>query len=437
MSKIYASAAGEESFNQRLHEICFKTNLDYDDLLLPFDIKALIAHGEMLGECQLISSEDSILIVNTLKEMLKSAESGEFRMSEEWEDCHSLIEAELIERCGVAGKRLYMARSRNDQVVSATRLYGRQRVATIFTQVKEFMGVLLGFSQKHEMIPMAGYTHTQRAMPASVGMWASSFLEILLNQQQTIEAAFALNDVNVLGSAAGFGTAFEIDRDLVTEKLGLGRTQVNSMSCQLSRGQVECQTLQAFWGVMFVINRLANDMVWMTSAEFDFLDVGKSCTTGSSIMPNKRNLDPCEIIRGRYHIFTGYLAQAQSVVSNLFSGYNSDFQESKPVFMEGLELISTSIEAMSIVLSNTGIKEESLQAAFSADIFATDEVNRYVGEGKTFRDAYRDVKANLGAVKVEDPLENIQGKKHLGATGNLGLEVLSARLQDWQSLYEK
>lgn len=431
MSKIWASGKDEEAFNQRLHEICFKTNLDYDNLLMPFDIEALIAHGEMLGECDLISTEDSQKIVEVLQVMLVESQVGKLVMTPEWEDCHSLIESELIKRAGEAGKRLYMARSRNDQVVSATRLFGRKKVATIMSHLKNFMNTLLEFSKAFEMVPMPGYTHTQRAMPASVGMWASSFLEILLNQKESLEAAYSLNDVNVLGSAAGFGTAFKIDRDSVTRKLGLGKTQINSMSCQLSRGQVECQTLQAFWGVMFVINRMANDMVWMTSAEFDFLDVGKSVTTGSSIMPNKRNLDPCEILRGRFHIFNGHITQAQSVISNLFSGYNSDYQESKPVFMEGLELIQTSIEAMNIVITNTSIKEDKLKAAFSPDIFATDVVNRYVLEGKTFRDAYQEIKRNLDSVDTEDPQENINGKTHLGATGNLGLDVLEKRLKEW------
>ena len=433
MSKIWASGKDEVSFNSRLHEICFKTNLDYDNLLMPFDIEALIAHGEMLGECKLIDMEDSKTIVKHLKDMLQESKDGSLAMTPEWEDCHSLIEAVLIERAGEAGKRLYMARSRNDQVVSATRLYGRQKIETIKSQLVKFMSTLLEFSEQFEFSPMPGYTHTQRAMPASVGMWASSFLEILLNQKSTIDAAFQLNDVNVLGSAAGFGTGFDIDRDLVTKKLGLGRTQINSMSCQLSRGQVECQTLQSFWGVMFVINRLANDMVWMTSAEFDFLDVSKAITTGSSIMPNKKNLDPCEIIRARYHIFSGYITQAQSVISNLFSGYNSDYQESKPVFMEGLDLISTSLEAMTIVISNTGIKEDKIAAAFSSDVFATDEVNRYVMKGMTFRDAYREVKSNLDKVGLENALDNIKEKKHLGATGNLGLDRLAARLKEWQA----
>lgn len=432
MSTIYSTGQGEVSFNRRLHEICFSTNISYDDLLLPFDIEALIAHGEMLGECSLITEKDSRLVVTELKNMLAETRSGELAMSGDWEDCHSLIEAELIARCGNAGKRLYMGRSRNDQVISALRLYGRNKIISIVSQLRKFMASLLAFSKANEMVPMVGYTHTQRAMPASVGMWGSSFLEILLNQKETIEAAYSLNDVNVLGSAAGFGTAFAIDRDSVTEKLGLGRTQINSMSCQLSRGQVECQTLQAFWGVMLVLNRLANDIVWMTSSEFDFLTLDKQCTTGSSIMPNKRNVDPCEIIRGRYHVFCGYLNQAQGVVSNLFSGYNSDYQESKPVFFEGLELISTSLEVMDIIVSNMQVNTEKLNEAFSSDVFATDVVNRAVMDGETFRDAYRKVKSQLEQVKTENQQENIENKKHLGATGNLGLDVLEKRLANWQ-----
>ena len=428
---IWSTSANEDGFNSRLHQICFKTNLDYDNRLLPWDITALISHGRMLEKVGLISASDSKAILENLEIMKEEAANGTLVMTPEWEDCHSLIEAELIKRAGDAGKQLYMARSRNDQVVSATRLFGKAKLQEIKAKIVDFMEELLTLSQKYETTPMPGYTHTQRAMPSSVGLWASSFLEILLNQKEMIDAAIALNDVNVLGSAAGYGTAFPIDRDFVTQDLGLGKTQVNSLSCQLSRGQVECQSLQALWGTMFVINRLANDMVWMTSAEFDFLDVAKSCTTGSSIMPNKKNLDPCEIIRSRYHLFTGHIAQAQGVISNLFSGYNSDYQESKGVFMEGLTLVENSLEAMGIIIANTGIKEENMKACFDTDIYATDLVNRQVMEGKTFRDAYIEVKKSLVSVELEDPQENIDGKTHLGAPGNPGLNVLAERLKNF------
>ena len=428
---IWSTSANEDGFNSRLHQICFKTNLDYDNQLLPWDITALISHGRMLEKVGLISASDAKAILENLEIMKEEAAKGTLVMTPEWEDCHSLIESELIERAGDAGKQLYMARSRNDQVVSATRLFGKAKLLEIKTKLVDFMEELLTLSQKYETTPMPGYTHTQRAMPSSVGLWASSFLEILLNQKEMIDAAVTLNDVNVLGSAAGYGTAFPIDRDFVTKDLGLGKTQVNSLSCQLSRGQVECQTLQALWGTMFVINRLANDMAWMTSAEFDFLDVAKSCTTGSSIMPNKKNLDPCEIIRSRYHLYTGHIAQAQGVISNLFSGYNSDYQESKGVFMEGLSLVENSLEAMGIIIANTGIKKDKMLACFDTDIYATDLVNRQVMEGKTFRDAYIEVKKSLDSVELEDPQENINGKTHLGAPGNPGLEVLAERLKNF------
>ena len=428
---IWSTSANDEGFNSRLHEICFKTNLDYDNKLLPWDIIALISHGRMLAKCELISASDAELIETHLQGMKQEALDGTLKMLPEIEDCHSLIEDELIKRAGDAGKQLYMARSRNDQVVSATRLFGKDKLIKIKQTLKSFIEEILNFASKYETTPMPGYTHTQRAMPSSIGLWASSFAEILINQKETIDAAISLNDVNVLGSAAGYGTDFPIDREFVTKDLGLARTQVNSLSCQLSRGQVECQTLQSLWGTMFVINRLANDMVWMTSAEFDFLDVGKSCTTGSSIMPNKKNLDPCEIIRSRYHLFTGQISQAQGVISNLFSGYNSDYQETKGVFMEGLTLVEESLEAMGIVISNTDIKEERLLSFFSKDIYATDLVNRQVLEGKTFRDAYIEVKKSLDTVELEDPYENVKRKTHLGAPGNPGVDILKERLNNF------
>ena len=423
------STSNDEGFNERLHEICFKTNLDYDDLLLPYDLKALIAHGRMLVKQELISGREGEVILENLQEMHEECEKGLFKMSEEWEDCHSLIEAELIRRAGDAGKRLYMARSRNDQVVCATRLYTKEALKNIKSQLKDLMSQLLSKAKQYEFAPMPGYTHTQRAMPSSAGMWLSSYLEILLNQQACLKAAIYLNDVNTLGSAAGYGTGFPVDREMVTTELGLAKTQINSLSCQLSRGQVECQTLQNLWGIMFVINRLANDMVWLSSAEFDFLKIHKSCTTGSSIMPNKQNLDPCEIIRGRYHIFTGYINQLQGTISNLFYGYNSDYQETKAPLMEGLKLVREAIEVMTIIVANTDFQEDQMLAKFDSDIFSTDEVNRQVLVGKTFRDAYQEVKKQLDEVKTEDALQNIKSKTHLGATGNLGLSQLSQQLE--------
>lgn len=428
---IWSTGTEDATFNQRLHEICFKTNIDYDSDLLCFDIESLIAHGEMLAHVGLITIDDGKKIVDELKVLKADSASGSFCMTVEWEDCHSMIESELIARIGDIGKKLYVARSRNDQIINAIRLYAKDRLQKIRIKLLEFMKNLLSFSSENEFVPMPGYTHTQRAMPSSIGMWGSSFLEILLNQKDFIDAAISLNDMNVMGSAAGFGTGFDIDRDFVTAKLGMSKTQVNSLSCQLSRGQVECQTLQSLWGVMFVINRLANDMVWMTSAEFDFLDIHKSCTTGSSIMPNKKNLDPCEIIRARYHLFCGNISQIQGMVSNLFSGYNSDFQETKPVFMDALNNVLNCIEVMNIMISNTNVKQEKLMNAFSADIYATEQVNDLVAEGESFRDAYIKVKKSLNSVNTRNPIDNIKNKKHIGSTGNLGLEIHKERLNLW------
>ena len=431
---IWSANPGADKFNARLHEICFKTNLDYDNALLPYDIVGLKAHGRMLAQCGLIPNDDGAKIDGELAHMLEEARAGQLKMSPEWEDCHSLIESTLIERIGDAGKRLYMARSRNDQVVSATRLYTLDRLAGVEELYLALCQELLEFARRHATVPMPGYTHTQRAMPATAGMWAAAYLEILLAQAPILRNARSLSSVNALGSAAGYGTAFPIDRDAVTRELGVERTLVVSLAAQISRGQVEAQTLHALWGIMLVINRISTDLVWLTSAEFDFFDVAKSCTTGSSIMPNKKNLDPCEILRARYHVFCGYQRQVEGAISSLLYGYNSDYQETKGPFLEGMRLCAESIEAIGIVLAHTTPKEAKMRAALSPDIFATDLTNRYVMQGATFRDAYIQVKKALESVEAEDPATNIRSKTHLGAPGNIGVEVLAKRLDEAKKL---
>lgn len=431
MNKIWAVGNNFNEISQRVHQLCFDTNLKYDNLLLPYDIKGLIAHCTMLQSAHYITEDECRSINQTLQEMKEDVYTGVLTMTPEWEDCHSLIEAELIKRVGPIGKKLYMARSRNDQIVSALRLYTAKKIESINTRLKELMYNILHFAKENRDVPMAGYTHTQRAMPSSVGLWITSYLEILLDQKNSINTAVNLNSVNTLGTAAGYGTSFNIEREIITRELGLERTLINSLSCQLSRGQVECQTLQSYWGVMFTLNRLANDLVLFTSSEFNFFTVGESCTTGSSIMPNKKNLDPCEIVRARYHKYSGYIDQIKGMISNLISGYNSDFQETKPLFIDGLDLIENCIEIITIVISQLKTNKDGLLQALTPEIYATDLVNNAVKSGKSFRESYQEVKKSLDSVSSMDPYKNIEEKRHLGAIGNIGLELFEQRLNDF------
>ena len=425
------SADNENTFDENLHRLCFASNLEFDDTLLIFDLRSLQAHAKMLLAGNYLSQEDFNSLHQELSKLVEQAHNGEFKMQEEYEDCHSLIESHLIQALPECGKKLYMARSRNDQVIQALRLFGVDKLKTIKQKVKGFANKLYDFAQKYENIPMVGYTHTQRAMPSSVGLWTTSYLETILKQKNFIESAIELNSVGVLGSAAGYGTSFNIDREIIVKELDLKQLQLNSLSCQFSRGQVECQSLQSLWAIMLVLNRWANDLVWLTSQEFNFITTNKKCTTGSSIMPNKKNLDPAEILRAKYHIFTSYINQLQSMISNLFFGYNSDYQETKAAFINGLKLAEDCLDIASLIITNIGVNEQAMLKAFDSGVFSTDLVNDKVKNGELFRDAYRSVKKQLDKVPEFNVQENINSKTHLGSTGNLGLDIYKKILKNW------
>ena len=431
MGKIWESN-NKSQFNEQLHSLCFQTNLEFDQKLIPYDLKALKAHCSMIFNAQYLIHNEKNLLNKCLQELMNEYQEGKFKITEKDEDCHSLIEEKLIERCGNTGKKLYMARSRNDQIVQALRLYALDELKKIEQKTLSFAKELLDFSKKYEKIPMPGYTHTQRAMPSSIGLWISSYLEVLLEQKSMIQESFNKNSVAVLGTAAGYGTSFDVQRKIIQKELNLKRTQVNSMACQLSRGQVECQTLQSLWGIMFVLNRLSNDLIWLSSQEFSFIKPNEVCVTGSSIMPQKKNLDPCEIVRGKYHLFNGYINQIQGIISNLFLGYHSDYQETKAPFINGLSLVYNCLKILIIVIKNVEIDEEATNKAISPELFSTDLVNQKVKEGMSFKDAYHEVKNNLNKLPNINPKENLEEKTMLGSSGNLGLEFLEKILISWE-----
>ena len=422
-------------FNKRLHQLCFQANFDFDQILIPYDLKSLIAHSSMLFEAGYLNKSEKSLLEKELNKLLSDYQEEKFAMTKDYEDCHSLIEEVLIKNSGELGKKLYMARSRNDQIIQALRLYSLDKLRAIEGFCLSFAKELLKLSKRYEFIPMPGYTHTQRAMPSSLALWISSYLESLLQERGLLREAYKKNSLAVLGTAAGYGTCFKIDRKVIQKELGLKKMQVNSLACQLGRGQIECQTLQSLWGVSFILNRFAHDLVWLNSQEFSFVKVDESCTTGSSIMPQKKNLDPCEIVRAKHHLFCGYINQINGVISNLFLGYHSDYQENKEAFIKGLNTVELCLEIMVIVAQNIGINKEAIEKAFSSDLFATDLVNRKVKEGMSFRNAYREVKKNLHKVSSVDPVKNLKEKTMLGSTGNLGLELFEKELDDWEKSF--
>lgn len=409
----------------KLHPMVEKYTVgnDYelDMRLVPFDIEASIAHAKMLAQMGILTGEELSQLIFSLNEILDLHAKGEFIIKQSDEDCHTAIENYLVEKLGPLGKKIHTGRSRNDQVLVATRLYTRKKLKQISKELVNLQKIFLEKARTYEFIPMPGYTHTRRAMPSSIGHWAAAYLEELINNHMILETAYRLNDQNPLGAAAGFGVNLPTDRDYTTKLLGFGKTQVNSLYAVNSRGSTESYILSVCTQIMMTLGRLANEMIWFTTPEFDFFNLPIEFTTGSSIMPQKRNPDIFEIVRSNVNVIVGLQTQVKDICKNLISGYNRDTQLSKEPLIKGLGITRRSLEVLSLVMQHITPKTDKLMNSFTPELFAVHQANRYVKEGMPFRDAYQTVKENIDSLQVGDPVAAIKEVTSLGGPGNLAL----------------
>lgn len=420
MAKIWQSAS------TTLHPLVEKYTVgnDYilDRSLLPFDVEASKAHAQALMKAKIITAAELKKLVTGLNEILKLHEQGKFEIKPSDEDCHTAIEGYLIAKYGDMGKKIHTCRSRNDQVLVATRLYTRKKLKQISAELIKLERVFLKFAKKHQFVPLPGYTHTRRAMPSSLGHWAASYLEELINDHHILRSAYDLNDQNPLGAAAGFGVNFPIDRQLTTKLLKFKRVQINSLYCVNSRGPTESYIMSVLTKIMMTLGRLANEMIWFTTPEFDFFHLPHEFTTGSSMMPQKRNPDVFEIVRSNVNVIVGLQTQVKDICKNLISGYNRDTQLTKEPLIKSLGITRRSLEVLALVMSHIKPKTAVLKKSLSPELFAVHEANRLVMEGMPFRDAYKHVKENLHLLKVPNPVKAIKQVVSLGGPGNLALE---------------
>lgn len=364
--------------------------LDYE--LIPYDCMASIAHAKMLGKIGILKAPEVGKLKIGLQEIIKLNGQGKFKIKKEDEDGHTAIENFLTERYGEIGKKIHTGRSRNDQVLVAMRLYSLDKTEKLSQEIKKLIQKINQQANTHNLTIMPGYTHTQRAMPTTVGTWLGSFSAALEDDLELLQTVRKIIDQNPLGSVAGFGEdVFGLDREYTTKEMGFSKTQKNPMYCAMSRGKFENIILQALSQVMFDLGKLANDLVWFTTKEFNFFDLPEEFKTGSSVMPQKRNFDFLELVRGNASVFFGYQFQVQEVVKNLFSGYNRDMQLTKEPYSKGIKLAINTIEIMDLVVSNLKVNKENLKLACSSEIYATQRAYQLVKKGIPFRDAYREV----------------------------------------------
>ncbi len=395
MKKIWDRKSGVK-INEKVED--YTVGIDYilDLELLPYDIKGTIAHAKMLKKIKILTSKELSVLVKGLNEILTLCKSGKFKIDKSQEDGSTAIEAYLTEKYGDVGKKVHTGRSRNDQILTTTRLYSKEILLVIKKEVENMIKEIENQNKKIGKIKMPGYTHMQRAMPSTVGMWLLSFRDSLKDDLALLEAARYVIDQNPLGSAAGYGeSTLGLDRKFTTNEMGFARVQENPIYCGMSRGKFESIILQTVSNVMFDLGKISNDLLLFTTREFDFFTLPDSFKTGSSIMPQKKNYDVLELVRGNVSIFDGYREQIESIIRNLPSGYNRDFQLTKEPYLKGIRLAENTISIMTLVIKNLEAKKQNLESACTKELYATDEAYRLVKGGMSFREAYQQVKENF------------------------------------------
>src|SRR5216683_2902794 len=343
----------------RLHELVESyeaaQNSALDERLIRHDVWGSLAHAAMLAKIGALTEKEHRVLIDTLRDILTMESMHQFTITPADEDVHTRVENYLAEAAGPIGKKIHLARSRNDQVLVDLRLYGKEQIHEVANKLCKLCEALLEFAGKHKLTPMPGYTHMQRAMLSSLGLWAASFAEALLDDEQLLSTAYFLNDRSPLGSAAGYGVPIAIDREYCAQLLGFRSAQHNVVYAQNSRGKIEAAIVQALAQIMLDLSKMPQEL-----------------STGSSIMPQKRNLGVMELVRARTQTMLALQQQILGIVSGLPTGYNMDYQETKRPFMEALDLVQESLEVCTLVVSALDTNTERLAAACTFELFAAD-----------------------------------------------------------------
>jgi argininosuccinate lyase len=349
---------------------------------------------------------------------------GKFDITLSDEDCHTAIEAYLTEHFGDAGKKIHTGRSRNDQVQTALRLWMREFVLRLSLETSQLANDLSNFAQEYEFVPMPGRTHMQLAMPSSVGLWAASFAEELLDEALLLQNLQALLDQSPLGSAASYGTPLALDRSFSAQQMGFSKVQNNVLYANNSRGKFEAIVLDGCDYVGLTLSKLAQDLILFSLPEIAYFSLPKELCTGSSIMPQKRNPDGLELTRSRSALISSCAHRVKGIIRSLPSGYNRDFQDTKEPLFSGTKHALLSVRVMRSMIQRLQVNEAALRSGCVSELYATDEVLKRLSAGASFRDVYREVGMDLGSVATYDPDETIRNRTSEGTTGNLGLGVV-------------
>ena len=403
--------------NKDIERFTVGRDREMDLYLAKHDVLGSMAHITMLESIGLLTKEELSLLLAELKNIYATAESGEFVIEEGVEDVHSQVELMLTRKLGDVGKKIHSGRSRNDQVLLDLKLFTRAEIRDIAEAVEQLFHVLVMQSERYKDVLMPGYTHLQIAMPSSFGLWFGAYAESLVDDMLFLQAAFKMCNRNPLGSAAGYGSSFPLNRTMTTRLLGFDSLNYNVVYAQMGRGKMERNVAFALASIAGTVSKLAFDACMFNSQNFGFVKLPDDCTTGSSIMPHKKNPDVFELTRAKCNRLQSLPYQITMILNNLPSGYFRDMQLIKEAFLPAFDELKSILNMVNAMLSEIKVNTDVAQDDRYKFMFSVEEVNRLTREGMPFRDAYKKVGLDIEAGRFE-PVKEVH-HTHEGSIGNL------------------
>ena len=417
------------STSQLIEKFTVGRDKEFDLLLARYDVQGSIAHVTMLGEVGLMTKDEAAIAVKELKNISAEIEAGQFTIDENIEDVHSQVEFLLTERIGEIGKKIHSGRSRNDQVAVDIKLFLKAEVLQIKEEVKGLFDLLLQQSERYKDVLLPGYTHLQIAMPSSFGLWFGAYAESLVDDLEMLVASYRITNKNPLGSGAGYGSSFPLNRKRTTEILGFGSLNYNSVYAQMTRGKTEKSVAIGLSCIAATLSKLAMDCCLYMNQNFGFISFPSELTTGSSIMPHKKNPDVFELIRAKCNRIQSTPNELTLLLNNLPSGYHRDLQLTKEILFPAIEELKSCLQLCGLMLSNIQVNKNIIQDEKYRYLFTVEAVNELVNKGIPFREAYKQVGENVEkgnfAFDISKPLSHT----HEGSINNPGNDEIRSLME--------
>ncbi|GAA0749437.1 argininosuccinate lyase [Gaetbulibacter jejuensis] len=416
------------SIDKKIEQFTVGNDREIDLHIAKYDVQASLAHAKMLQSIGVLTTEELQQLEKGLQDLASQIENGTFTIDNQFEDVHSKIEFELTKTYGDVGKKIHTARSRNDQVLVALQLFYKAELINIKSKTKDFFETLLELSETYKKTLLPGYTHLQVAMPSSFGLWFSAYAEVLIDDVYVLDAALKTVDQNPLGSAAGYGSSFAIDRQLTTQLLEFSTLKYNVVAAQMSRGKSERTIALALGSLANTLARFAMDICLYMSQNFGFISFPDELTTGSSIMPHKKNPDVFELIRGKSNKIQALHHEMVLITNNLPSGYHRDYQLLKENMISAIMDIQDILEIFNYSIKQIDVKSIDLNDGKYQYLFTVDNINTLVENGMSFREAYQKIGGDVqnGTYKPDTSKEHT----HIGSIGNLCLEEIKNKFPE-------